>query len=85
MSCGRRRPESCPAKLHLVGWAAPEGATHVVYRGYSGSYPPTVTVEDQCVGFKQGHVAGIGRPDVGVACSHTCAEPMALFVLAIYK
>ena len=39
MSCGRRRPESCPARLRLVGWAAPGGAAHVFYRGYLGSYP----------------------------------------------
>ena len=34
------RAESCPARLYLVGWAAPGGATHVVCRGYPGSYPP---------------------------------------------
>ena len=39
MSCGRRRAKSCPARLCLVGWAAPEGAAHVVRRGYPGSYP----------------------------------------------
>ena len=26
--------------LRLVGLATPEGAAHVVYRGYPGSYPP---------------------------------------------
>ena len=40
MSCGRRRLGSCPARLRLVGWAAPGGAAHVVYRGYPGSCPP---------------------------------------------
>ena len=45
MSCGRRRPESCPARLRLVGWAAPEGAAHVVCRGYPGSYPPQLVLE----------------------------------------
>ena len=39
MSCGRRRAESCPARL-LVGWATPRGAAHVVCRGYPGSYTP---------------------------------------------
>ena len=29
-----------PARLRLVGWAAPGGAAHVVCRGYPGSYPP---------------------------------------------
>ena len=29
-----------PRRLHLVGWAAPEGAAHVAYYGYPGSYPP---------------------------------------------
>ena len=45
MSCGRRRAESCPARLHLVGWAAPRGAAHVVYRGYPGLYPPQLVPE----------------------------------------
>ena len=45
MSYGRRRAESCPARLRLVGWAAPEGATHVVYHGYLGSYPPQLVSE----------------------------------------
>ena len=45
MSCGRRRPESCPARLRLVGWAAPEGVAHVVYHGYPGSYPPQLVPE----------------------------------------
>ena len=40
MSCERRRAESCPVRLHLVGWAALGGATHVVCCGYPGSYPP---------------------------------------------
>ena len=40
MSCERRRLESCPARLRLMGWAAPEGTAHVVCRGYLGSYPP---------------------------------------------
>ena len=45
MSCGRRRAESYPARLRLVGWAAPGGAAHVVYRGYPGSYPPQLAPE----------------------------------------
>ena len=36
---------SCPARLHLVGWAAPEGVAHVVCRGYPGSYPPQLVPE----------------------------------------
>ena len=39
MSCGRHRAELCPARLRLVGWAAPEGIAHVVCCGYPGSYP----------------------------------------------
>ena len=34
-----------PARLRLVGWAAPEGAAHVVCRGYPGSYPPQLVLE----------------------------------------
>ena len=45
MSYGRRRAESCPARLHLVGWAALEGAAHVICRGYLGSYPPELVPE----------------------------------------
>ena len=41
MSCRRHRAKSCPARLRLVGWATPEGAAHVVCRGYPGSYPHT--------------------------------------------
>ena len=36
---------SCPARLHLVGWAAPGGVAHVVCRGYPGSYPPQLVPE----------------------------------------
>ena len=39
MPCGRCRVASCPARLHLVGWAAPGGVAHVVCREYPGSYP----------------------------------------------
>ena len=45
MSCGRRRAESCPARLHLVGWAALEGVAHMVCRGYLGSYTPQLVPE----------------------------------------
>ena len=45
MPCGRRRAESYPARLRLVGWTAPEGATHVVCRGYLGTYPPQLVPE----------------------------------------
>ena len=45
MSCGRRRAESCPAKLRLVGWATPGGAAHMVCRGYPGLYPPQLVPE----------------------------------------
>ena len=45
MSCRRRRAKSCPTRLRLVGWAAPEGAAHVVCRGYPGSYPPQLVPE----------------------------------------
>ena len=45
MSCGRRRPELCPARLRLVGWAAPEGTAHVVCHGYPGSYAPQLVPE----------------------------------------
>ena len=45
MSYGRHRPGSCPARLHLVGWAAPEGAAHVVCHGYPGSYHPQLVPE----------------------------------------
>ena len=30
---------------YLVGWAAPEGAAHVVCHGYPGSYPPQLVPE----------------------------------------
>ena len=45
MSYGRRRAALCPARLHLVGWAAPGGVAHVVYHGYLGSYPPQLVLE----------------------------------------
>ena len=45
MSCGSHQAESCPARLHLVGWAAPGGTAHVVCRGYPGSYPPQLVLE----------------------------------------
>ena len=45
MSCERRRPESCPARLCLVGWVAPEGTTHVVCGGYPGLYPTQLVPE----------------------------------------
>ena len=44
MSCGRRRAESCLARLLLVGWATPRGAAHVVCHGYPGSYTPQLVV-----------------------------------------
>ena len=40
MSYGRRRADSCPTRLLLVGWATPRGVAHVVRRGYLGSYTP---------------------------------------------
>ena len=45
VSCGRRRAESCPARLCLVGWATPGGAAHVVCHGYPRSYPPQLVLE----------------------------------------
>ena len=36
---------SCPARLCLVGWAAPKGAAHVVCYGYPGLYPPQLVPE----------------------------------------
>ena len=45
MSYERHRAESCPTRLHLVGWAALEGAAYVVYHGYPGSYPPQLVLE----------------------------------------
>ena len=45
MSCKRHRVESCPARLRLVGWAAPMGVAHVVCHGYPGSYPPQLVPE----------------------------------------
>jgi hypothetical protein len=45
MSCGRRRAESCPTRLLLVGWATLRGASHVVCRGYPGSYTPQLVPE----------------------------------------
>ena len=45
MSCGRRRAESCPVRLRLVGWATPGGVAHVVYHGYPGLYPPQLVLE----------------------------------------
>ena len=45
MSCGRRRAELCPARLHLVGWATPRGVAHVVCHGYPGLYPPQLVPE----------------------------------------
>ena len=35
----------CPARLRLVGWAAPGGAAHVVCHGYPGSYTPQLVPE----------------------------------------
>jgi len=29
LPCGARRPASCAALLHLVGWATSDGAAHV--------------------------------------------------------
>ena len=40
MPCGRRRAESCPARLLLVGWTTPGGVAHVACHGYPGSHPP---------------------------------------------
>ena len=45
VSCRMRRAASCPARLHLVGWAATRGAAHVVCHGYPGSYPPQLVPE----------------------------------------
>ena len=45
MSCGRRRTDSCPASLRLVGWTAPGGAAHVVCHGYPELYPPQLVLE----------------------------------------
>ena len=45
MSCGRRRAESCLARLLLMGWATPRVAAHVVYRGYLRSYTPQLVPE----------------------------------------
>ena len=36
---------SYPARLRLMGWAAPGGAAHVVCCGYPGSYPPQLVPE----------------------------------------
>ena len=36
---------SCPARLRLVGWAAPGGIAHVFYHGYPGSYPSQLVPE----------------------------------------
>ena len=55
MSCGRRRAESCLARLLLVGWATPRGAAHVVYRGYLGSYTPQL-VPERLVPIVQHHL-----------------------------
>jgi len=46
MSCGRRRAESCLARLLLVGWATPRGAAHVVCHGYPGSYTPQQPIHE---------------------------------------
>ena len=69
MSCGRRQAASYPARLRLVGWAAPRGAAHVVCRGYPGSCPPQrkrcgicvvhPEVDDDIV--EQGPLVGDGR------------------------
>ena len=45
MSYGRHRAESCPVRLHLVGWDAPGVTTHVVCCGYPRSYPPQLVLE----------------------------------------
>ena len=36
---------SCPARLHLVGRAAPGGVAHMVCRGYPGLYLPQLVPE----------------------------------------
>ena len=52
--------QSCaPARLRLVGWAAPRGAAHVVCRGYPGSYP-------------QHHRMSLVRHAVVHACPRAC-------------
>ena len=37
--------DQCHARLDLVGWATSDGAAHVVYHGYPGSYPPQLVLE----------------------------------------
>jgi len=39
MPCGVHRLVPCVASLHVVGWTAPDGAAHVLCRGYLGLYP----------------------------------------------
>ena len=68
MSCGRHRAESCPARLHLVGWATPGGAAHVVYHGYPRSYPTipdVVAHEFECP---------LGDPSHGVTVADDVSE-----------
>jgi len=38
MSYSTRRAVPCTVSLRLVGWTAPSGVAHAVYRGYLGSY-----------------------------------------------
>ena len=51
MSCSARRAVSCTIGLHLVGWTAPSSTTHVVCRGYPGSYPPQLVSaqQEECI------------------------------------
>ena len=42
MSCGRRRAESCPARLRLVGWATPRGVAMWSTMGILGHTPKLV-------------------------------------------
>ena len=55
-----------PARLRLVGWAAPGGAAHVVCRGYPGSYPPQL-VSERLVPVVQRHLelvrAGVNKAE----------------------
>ena len=46
MPCGTRRAVPCTVGLRLLmGWTAPDSATHVVCRGYPRSYPPQLVPE----------------------------------------
>ena len=64
MSCGRRRAESCPARLLLVGWATPRGAAHVVGHGYLGLYTPQPPKEHSTPPQAQGLLSGIDIRDI---------------------